>query len=418
MRAKINRIEKHWKVLAVMCGLAASSVGICINSIGIFYSPVSENLGILRGSFSLHATIASIVTAVAALYVPRIMNDRNFKLLLGGGAVLSGVSTCLMACVSEIPLFYLLGVLRGIGNASYGMVVLTVVLNRWFEACYGLATSIVMGFGGITGAVLSPVLTALIEDMGWRAGYVVTGILITAFCLPAVLYSFSYTPEAEGLTAYGAVRQKPEDSCREDAEPGKTDGTQFRYLSAAFFSLVFIGILHTAITSIPQHFPGFVESIGQTAAVGAAMLSCCMVGNILSKLLIGVLADRWSSMKATVFMIGLHLVSIAMILIFRSEIMLYLAAFLFGFVYSVSAVGLVLITKDCFGAENYNRVYPVVSFAGSASCAVGISLVGYLYDFTGSYYPAFVAAALFHVVDLALLPVVKRWEKVENANRS
>lgn len=395
---------KYSCVVAVLCGLAASSVGLCINSVGVFYAPVAEDLGILRGSFSMHVTIASIVTAVAALFAPRWMKDRTFKPILTAGVLLSGISTCLMACSSAMPAFYLLGTLRGIGNAAYGMVMLTVIVNRWFEARHGLATSIVLSFGGIAGAVCSPLLTAVIEKAGWRTGYIVMGILMIVFCIPAILYPFSISPEAEGRKPYGAGQGAPEG--KENME--KVDAQKFHYLSIPFAAMLLVGVLHTAITCLPQHFPGFSQSIGSTAAVGAMMLSFCMAGNILSKLLIGMLADRWSSMKATVFMIGLHLLSIIMLLAFRSEILLCGAAFLFGFVYSVSAVGLVLITKDCFGAENYAKAYPVISFAGGVSCAVGMSLVGYLFDFTGSYQAAFLAAALFHVIDLGLLSLMKR----------
>lgn len=401
---KLRQGRKYWGVVAVLCGLAASSVGLCINSVGVFYAPVAEDLGILRGTFSMHVTIASIVTAMAALFAPRWMNERTFKPILTAGVLLSGVSTCLMACVSSMPAFYLFGTLRGIGNAAYGMVMLTVIVNRWFAARHGLATSIVLSFGGIAGAVCSPVLTAVIERAGWRVGYVVMGILMIVFCIPAILYPFSISPEAAGLKPYGAEEETPK------TEEGRkeTGRRKFSYLSVPFAAMLTVGVLHTAITCLPQHFPGFSQSIGNTAAAGAVMLSFCMMGNIVSKLLIGVLADHWSAMKATVFMIGLHLLSIIMLLVFRSEILLYGAAFLFGFVYSVSAVGLVLITKDCFGAENYSRAYPVISFAGGASCAVGMSLVGYLFDFTGSYQAAFLTAAVFHVIDLGLLFLARR----------
>lgn len=401
---KLRQGKKYWCVVAVLCGLAASSVGLCINSVGVFYAPVAEDLGILRGTFSMHVTIASIVTAVAALFAPRWMKERTFKPILTAGVFLSGISTCLMAFASAMPVFYLFGTLRGIGNAAYGMVMLTVIVNRWFAARHGLATSIVLSFGGIAGAVCSPILTAVIERAGWRVGYVVMGILMIVFCIPAILYPFSISPEAEGLKPYGAEEEEP----KTEEDRKETNRRKFSYLSVPFAAMLTVGVLHTAITCLPQHFPGFSQSIGNTAAVGAVMLSFCMMGNIISKLLIGVLADLWSSMKATVFMIGLHLLSIIMLLVFRSEVLLYGAAFLFGFVYSVSAVGLVLITKDCFGAENYSRAYPVISFAGGVSCAVGMSLVGYLFDFTGSYQAAFLTAALFHVIDLGLLFLAKR----------
>jgi len=403
---KVGRKQerKYWYVLAVLCGLAASSVGLCINSVGVFYAPVADDLGILRGSFAMHATIASTVTAVTALFAPKWMSGKRFRLMLTGGVLLAGISTCLMGSVSTIPMFYLLGCLRGIGNAAYGMVILTVVLNQWFRARHGLATSIVLSFGGIAGALCSPLLTAVIERQGWRVGYMVMGILIIGFCVPAMIYPFTLTPQEKGMLPYGAEIKGEE--VTEETE--KRVCTSFSESSFIFICMLIVGILHTAITCLPQHFPGFADNIGYTAAVGAAMLSFCMFGNIISKLLIGVIADYMTPMKATNIMIGIHLASIFLLLTARQETSLYLAAFLFGFVYSVSAVGLVLITKESFGIENYNKVYPLISFAGGISCAVGMSMVGYLYDFTGTYQSAFLAAAVFHVVDLVLLFAIRK----------
>lgn len=50
-------MKKHWSVLIYCCGLAAASIGISINSSGVFYTPVSKSLHILRGTFSMHMTL-------------------------------------------------------------------------------------------------------------------------------------------------------------------------------------------------------------------------------------------------------------------------------------------------------------------------------------------------------------------------
>lgn len=50
-------MKKHWSVLICCCGLAAASIGISINSSGVFYTPVSKSLHMLRGTFSMHMTL-------------------------------------------------------------------------------------------------------------------------------------------------------------------------------------------------------------------------------------------------------------------------------------------------------------------------------------------------------------------------
>ena len=104
----VSKSSKHWLVLIVCCGLAASSIGVSINSSGVFYTPVSTSLGIMRGTFSMHMTIFSLTTAIGALFIPRIMNKVSYKLLLTISVVIAVVATGLMAVTKSIPGFYLL----------------------------------------------------------------------------------------------------------------------------------------------------------------------------------------------------------------------------------------------------------------------------------------------------------------------
>ena len=48
-----NKNIKHWIVLICCCGLAGASIGISINTSGVFYEPVAKSLGILRGDMIL-----------------------------------------------------------------------------------------------------------------------------------------------------------------------------------------------------------------------------------------------------------------------------------------------------------------------------------------------------------------------------
>ena len=54
--------------------------GIINTSIGVFYSPVSQDLGILRGSFALHSTITLIAVGLISLVIPNIIHKFGWKL--------------------------------------------------------------------------------------------------------------------------------------------------------------------------------------------------------------------------------------------------------------------------------------------------------------------------------------------------
>ena len=380
----VSKSSKHWLVLIVCCGLVASSIGVSINSSCVFYTPVSTSLGIMRGTFSMHMTIFSLTTAIGALFIPRIMNKVSYKLLLTISVVIAVVATGLMAVTKSIPGFYLLGAIRGLSTGMFSIVPLTIIINNWFEKSHGLATSIVFGFSGLAGSICSPILSSFIENFGWQTGYLIKAAIILGLCLPAVLYPFHLDPQKDGCLPYGYVEQ-PQDMVTQVSN-------SFSFTTVAFISFFVFGLLCSCITSVTQHLPGYGQSLGYSAALGAMLLSSGMVGNIISKLIIGVLSDHLGAIKATVTMIIANTVGIILLMWGSTAWLLIIGAFLFGSCYSIGAVALPLLTKYFFGIDNYARVFPKISFASNLGAAISLSMVGYIYDFFGSYLYAFIIA--------------------------
>ena len=343
----------HWVLVALLCGMAASAIGVCMNCVGIFYTPVSDSLGVLRGSFAMHATISQLATSLAALIVPKLMDRFPYKRLLLGGVAAAVLSTIAMAYSRELWQFYLLGLLRGLGVGLFSTVPITIILTNWFHKSHGIATSITLSFSGLAGAVCSPLFTRCIILWGWENTYLVMAAAILLFTLSAVVIPFTSAPQAMGLRPYGDYG---EDKSTYAAE------TKFSYKNTAFLCLCVVTLLHTSIAGIAQHFTGFALSIRLTAETGALMMSLSMVGNILTKLLIGILSDK-------------------------------------------------------FGPENYSKAYSVIGLLTTTGSAISLPLIGYLYDFTGSYLPMFWIALGFHTVNLVLLWVIAKLTKREYNDR-
>lgn len=390
-----NKI-KPWIVLVICCLMASSSMGLLSNSIGVFYTPVSEALGVMRGNFTLHVTISSLTSAFMALFIAKLIVNYNFKPFILGGAILSCGATVLMGFSHQLWQFYVLGAIRGIGLNFFSMLVLTMIINYWFVGKHGLATSLVMSFSGIAGAIGSPMLTKWIASMGWENTYVVLGILSFALVLPAVLFPFKLNPRQEGLLPYGYVPPKEEATTTTTKQ--KVEKPAFKLLTLSFLMYIIVVLCIIALTCMPQHFPGYAQALGFTASLGATMLSASMIGNISAKLLFGILSDKIGSFYTSVVILATNLISLFVLLFIHTELALIVGAFLFGTIYSMGSVGIALLCKDFFGVENYNVTYPKVTFAIGISGAVFASLIGYVYDFTGGYTAAILMLIAFHAL--------------------
>ncbi len=402
-----NKSMKHWLVMVVCCGMAAASIGVSINSSGVFYSPVATSLGVLRGNFALHMTIFLISSALGSLMVTSILKKVSFKLMLVIAVGVIVGATALMALATNLLMFYILGAIRGFAAAMFSIVSLSIIINNWFEARHGTVTSIVFGFSGLSGALFSPIIASVIEKWGWQVGYLAMAGFILALCLPAIIYPFHLDPKKDGLVAYG----------HEENSQHKMDVEDFKFNFKAgyFWTFIVFGVICSSITSVTQHLPGYSTSLGFSLETGAALLSAGMIGNIISKIILGLLSDKIGALKATLAMLAFNTLGIVLLILGSSTMLLTGGAFMLGFSYAVGAVGLPLLTKYYFGLEMMADVFPKISFASSIGASISLTLVGYVYDYFGSYLYAFYIALVLIVIALVALMVTTLLVKRVNA---
>ena len=398
---------RHWATLAACCGIAASSIGMLTNSAGVFYSPVAAALGVGRGAFALHTSLCTLLAGFLSPVAARLMKKFPIRLLLTIGILFSCGSTALMSVTHSIWGFYVLGLAKGIGFAFCTLMPITTIIGNWFEARRGMATGIALAFSGLGGAIFSPMLTSLIQSVGWEKAYLLSAVISVALALPGLL-TLHYTPEEIGLAPYGG---RPRPLRQESGKAGKT-APKVNVIGPALWFLCFLTLFNTAITGIAQHFPGISESWGMASQVGAAMISAGMVGNIVSKLLIGVLSDKIGPFAACRTMMCTNLAALTILLLVapRASAVALAAAFFYGAVYSVSATGLPLLTRRLFG-ENYASAFSVVTLFTNTGSAFSLTIVGLIYDLTGGYTLALICGILLDCANLVLLSLLSRREK-------
>src|SRR5699024_2722519 len=59
--------------------MVGSSIGLLVNGNGVFYTPMAQELNLLRGSVSLHGTFLSLSTAFASLTVNTFFKRFGWK---------------------------------------------------------------------------------------------------------------------------------------------------------------------------------------------------------------------------------------------------------------------------------------------------------------------------------------------------
>ena len=392
---KIGR--RYLLVVVALCGLSMATVGLITNVSGLFFTPMAEEFGIMRGAASMTLTIANICVALGGLATRRLTKAMPLRVLLIAGTTVLAGSTLLLALAPSIAVAYALSATKGIAGGIIGFVLITYVLNKWFVAKLGLVTSIAMGMSGLAAALFTPVIQPVVEGSGWRAGMMLVAALQAALCLPAILFVPSTDPESAGMRPFGLAANKETVSAHADrTKPAKVD-------KLVFVGVVGYAVLAAAVSAMPQHFPGYAEEAGLALAVGATMISVCMVANTAGKIVMGWLTDRIGALASNIAYTLLVALSIVALLFVHAPVVFLAAAFFFGLCYSRATVGLTMMCREVFGKRGFGIVYPVAAMGASVSNAIFSAGVGFAFDLTGGYTSSLVMFLVFLVGSVALM---------------
>ncbi len=388
---------RYLGIVAAMCGLSAATVGLITNVAGLFFGPMAEEFGIMQGAASLTLTIANVCMAIGGLATRKLSERVPLKVMLLGGLALLAGSTALTAVAPSIAVVYAASATKGLAAGVIGFVLITFLLNKWFVAQLGIATSIAMGCSGLAGAVFSPIIQSTIAGVGWRAGQMLVAALMVALVLPAVFVVPSYDPSDVGLVPFGA------DAGNRSGNAAADEAKRVSVDKALFFAAVVYSGLCAAVSALPQHFPGMAAVAGLGATVGATMISMCMITNTAGKIAMGWLCDRIGARLSILIYTTLTAASIVVLLLVPANGAYVAAALVSGLCYSLATVGLTMLCNELFGKQGAGIVYPVGAMACSLSNAVFSSVIGFAYDLTGGYAVMLVAFLGFLVCADALV---------------
>jgi len=371
----------HWLVVGCCSAMMAVVYGVSLNCTGVFYAPMAEALGVGRGDVAMYITMMNLLSGLASPLAARWVKKIKLWLWLAVGGVMDVFALAMWSQVTSIWQLYALALLHGIGNAMLGTVVLSMIINAWFNRRVGLATGIVYSFSGIAGAVLSPALQALMDVVGWRAAHDVAAVLAAVLVVPGVLL-LRMNPQEKGLEPYGGqVREHA--AAGQAAEEGRAAGKRW-----AVLIMVLSGFAMSFMTGLGQHLAGDAVVRGFTAAQGALLVTAVMVGNVASKLLFGVLSDAAGPRRTLIGFLMVVGAGIAGLTVAGSFGVMTVLGAMVGVTYSLGGVGLSQLARSQLPPDEANRTYAWSQMAAHVGNSVSSAGIGYIFDMTGSYTPA------------------------------
>jgi len=360
-------------------------------SFSIFIDPLEKEFGWSRSQISLAMSIYMIVHGIAGPFIGHATEVYGPRRVMTLSALMSGVCFALVSFVSSLWSFYLAYTLLSIGTTGIGFIPVSSVLARWFVRRRGTAIGVAMVGIAAGGFVMAPVVGLIISHLGWRAAFVLMGILVWLLALPVTLLVIKGSPAEMGLLPDGdqpgeGAIPDPEAPSAHAPHPGPTmeEGwplraamrtSTFFWIAAAFF----IGPLGQM--SMLQHQVPLIMERGFSNAMAATALGFTAGLGGLGKLCFG--------LQALAVLVLFNAQSIAMVWIYVA---------LFGFAMGGVIVLLPLAVGHFFGLASFGVIMGSLSLILAVGNASGALLSGVIYDLFGSYHYAMIACMCFYVV--------------------
>ncbi len=389
--------------LVVATGIACcvGPSALAFSCAGIFYTPVSEALGVGKGVFAIYMTILCLAMTVTLPFAGKLMETKDVRVLLSVAVVFVGGSLIAMSSFGEVWQFYIAGAFIGVGEAFLLYLAVPTLINRWFKKRVGFFIGLCMAFTGIGGVIFNPVGGALIASGpdGWRMGYLVFGIVALVIALPFTLFCIRSFPSDKGLRPIGD-EEAPVVAGVAPTLTGTSAVVAMR--SMAFYAMVVFAGLVNLCTVIYQFLPSYATSLGasfpEVAAIAATLASAAMLGQAIGKVALGAINDR-SVYGGLLVGLASGIVGLALMWLVPGSIPAMLAGgFLFGIFYASATVQVPLMTRTIFGTREYSSIYSRISMVASLCAAFAATIWGFLIDASGFTYVFIIGIAAIIVV--------------------
>jgi MFS family permease len=405
-----------WVIVGVGFLAHIASAFSISSTLAVFLKPLSQDLGLSRGTFSLIRSGEILIGAATAPVIGTLLDRHGGKWLMAAGGLVSGVGFLLLGQVRD---FWQFAIVRWLlvspGDMLMGSMVVNVSISQWFVRMRGRALALA-GMGHGLAKVCMPVAAAsLILYAGWRGAWIVFGVLSLALVVGPALVFMRRRPEDMGLLPDGATSATQENSSANKTGKAKARisaaddiaWTRREALGTSAFWLIVItfGVSHIGVTGLNLHVFSYVSDQGHPAMVAALVMSIIAIMQFSTPMGWGLLAERINVARLIMAKFLVQAIGILLALSNPGLVSLYAGFFLYGIGMGGTAILAEMIWANYFGRTSLGRIRGLGSLITSTFSAGGPPFFGLLFDATQSYNLSFsiFIGMLFASAGLSLL---------------
>ncbi len=373
-----------WVVVACFVSMSMAG-GIGNLSFPVFLKPLSAEFGWSRAQVSGGISAFMLAIALTAPFVGRAVGLYGPRAVMIPAAVLVGLCLMLLSQLTALWQLYLLRLGVGVGFTALAHVPVNIAISRWFTRKRGRAMGTAMIGAPVGGLLMTPFASSCIEWVGWRPTLVILGGLLWLILVPVLFGLLRNTPADLGLLPDGETRRSADDTPL-GVEGGEGISARATLRTGRFWALIGIYFLaYGCLFSVMVHqYPYFTDQ-GFSAQQAALLVSVLLSASVISGLGFGWASERYDPLQLAAGCYALGGIGMALLLWAPPVAAVVGFVVCFGLFFGGTTPLTALVTGRMFGMKAHGVIYGFYQTIICLSGFVGPTLMGFLYDTTGSY---------------------------------
>jgi len=392
----------HWIIAAVIL----LELGVCTGITNVITNlctiPITTELGISRGSFSLASSARNLLGFFSTLVSGIFLIKYGFRKLATIALLVIAGAYTMLGNSQSVWMVGLASAIIGLADGFCGIAAASRMVNIWFHTHQGLVLGLITAATGLGGSVFSIVLSNRIEAAGWRACcYLCTVLIAVAAILLFVLVR--NRPADIDLLPYGRgnrYNKKPKKDSRDHwygYEPKDVFRKPTFYLMAVVVFLSGICVYAAYLVLVPH-----LQDCGMSAPQAATVQSVLLLALAVSKLVCGLLSDQFGIKATTILCMVCSILGLILLTFVDGYFVAVLAVLIFSIGLVIVSVPIPLLSSALFGYHPQGSIVGIFMALVPASSMIILPVVNTIYDHIGSYRPIFLTVSVVGVVTLGL----------------
>lgn len=373
MMRDFSEFRRHWRpLLASFLGMASA---LSLNSyiLSVFAPYLIGEFGWTRSQWALLG-IVQILVLICLPIAGRLTDLFGVRPVAAVGALSFPLFLVAIATMNgDIRMYLAIYIAQTILCSTTTATVYARVVAEVFAVRRGLALAIAGSSPPLIAALGSPLITAFVEDHGWRAGYLAIAVY-SAVCAVATL---ALLPRRNRTTT------------AEQLAPEKRPVGVYRTIAAMpvfWMMLIAVFLVNLPFTLATSQLKMVALEQGVSDATAALLVSAFAIGSIVGRIISGAALDYLPAHIIAAIGFGLPFVGLLLLASgYDTTPVVALAILLVGLSFGSEGDVIPFLVTRYFGIAIFSTVLGLLSAAIGTAMALGNAILGFALEATDSF---------------------------------